>query len=178
MFTSPIQTEWKETSMAILIGMSEGIKGKTYEIEEGRTTIGRNSTNILAFDNATISGRHCEIRKEDKRFKISDLGSTNGTRVNSREIDEAPLRPKDLVQIGAMEFMFDAEDSEIEKENEDYKTNVEVSDDPARTPDTFNSISPFGSRKNNQKIWYFLVGAIGVIALVVVVLFVVKLLAS
>lgn len=164
--------------MAILIGMSDEIKGKTYEIGDGRTTIGRDSTNILVFEDETISGRHCVINNENKHFTISDLGSTNGTRVNSQGITESTLRPKDLIQVGSFEFMFDAEESEIENDEGKPQTHVEISNGPAKTPETFNTISPFGTRKDTQRIWYFLIGAVGVIALVVVVLFVVKLLGS
>lgn len=162
--------------MALLIGMSEGIKGKTYDVADGRTAIGRNSTNILSFDNETISGRHCVIEKNGKRFTVRDLESTNGTRVNSRSITEADLKPKDLIQIGSMEFMFDARPEEVMQTSVETNTSVEVSDGPTEAPKTFNSISPFGSRNDGQKIWYFLIGAIGVIALVAVVLFIVRLL--
>ncbi len=162
--------------MAILIGMSESVRGKTYDIAEERTAIGRNSTNILVFENETISGRHCVIEREGKRFKIRDLGSTNGTRVNSRDIQEAELKPKDLVQIGSMEFLFDAHDDEIENTQVGANTSVQVAPGPAVAPESFSSISPFGSRRDSQRIWYFLIGFLGVLALVVVLLFIHKLL--
>lgn len=162
--------------MALLIGMSDGIKGKTYEIADGRTVIGRNSTNILVFENDTISGRHCVIEKTGKRFVLKDLGSTNGSRVNSRDVDEVDLRPKDLIQIGSLEFMFDAAADEVEGTAVDMHASVEVAEGPAQAPQTFNSISPFGSRKDTHKLWYFLIGVIGIVALVAVVFFVVKLL--
>jgi len=161
--------------MAILIGMSEGIKGKTYDITQDRTAIGRNSTNLLAFENETISGRHCVIEREGKRFTIKDLGSTNGTRVNSHDITEAVLRPKDLIQVGSLEFMFDAKPDEIEQTSVGVEASVEVAEGPVEAPRTFNSISPFGSRKNSQKAWYFLIGVLGVLALATVVLFIIKL---
>lgn len=161
--------------MALLIGMSEGIKGKTYEITGSRTAIGRNSTNVLVFDNETISGRHCVIEKNDKRFTINDLGSTNGTRVNSREIEEVDLRPKDLVQVGSLEFMFDAAPNEVELSPAGTHASVEVAQGSTQVPKTFNSISPFGSRKDSHKGWYFLIGLVGALALVAVILFIVKL---
>jgi len=161
--------------MALLIGMSNGIKGKTYDVANGRTAIGRNSTNILVFENDTISGRHCVIEKTGKRFVLKDLGSTNGTRVNSREITEVDLKPKDLIQIGSLEFMFDADPDEIVGTAVDMHASVEIAEGPVQAPQTFNSISPFGSRKDSHKLWYFLIGVIGVVALAAVVLFIVKL---
>lgn len=162
--------------MALLIGMSSGIKGKTYDVAGGRTAIGRNSTNMLVFENDTVSGRHCVIEKHGKRFVVKDLDSTNGTRVNSREITEVDLRPKDLIQIGSLEFMFDAAPGEVEGTAVDMHASVEVAEGPVQAPLTFNSISPFGSRKDSHKLWYFLIGVIGVVALAAVILFIVKLL--
>ncbi len=164
--------------MAMLIGMSESVRGKTYEIAADRTAIGRNSTNILVFENDTISGRHCVIEREGKKFKLRDLGSTNGTRVNSRPIEEAELRPKDLVQIGSMEFLFDAHDDEIETAHTDLKTSVQVAAGPTHAPESFSSVSPFGSRRDTQRVWYFLIGFLGVIAFVVVAVFLYKLMRS
>lgn len=164
--------------MAMLIGMSESVRGKTYDIATDRTAIGRNSTNILVFENETISGRHCVIEREGKKFKLRDLGSTNGTRVNSREIEEAELKPKDLVQIGSMEFLFDAHQDEIEAARANPQTSVQVAKGPTHAPESFSSVSPFGSRRDTQRVWYFLVGFLGVIALIVVLLFIFKLLQS
>jgi hypothetical protein len=75
-----------------------------------------------------------------------------------------------------MEFMFDARPDEVMQTSVGTNTSVEVADGPTKAPKTFNSISPFGSRNDSQKIWYFLIGAIGVIALVAVVLFIIKIL--
>lgn len=153
--------------MAVLIGMSAEVKGKSYEVVRDKTTIGRNATNLIVIEHPTVSGRHCQITHVGKRFTITDLGSTNGTRVNSREITECDLRPKDLVQVGSVEFMFDAEESEIEDTRSFPQTQVEVSAGPASAPVSFGSISPFGARRrDNMMLWYILIGVIGVLALV------------
>jgi pSer/pThr/pTyr-binding forkhead associated (FHA) protein len=40
------------------------------------------------------------------RFSIRDLGSTNGTRVNGRPVEEQTLRSGDEVEIGMYRFLF------------------------------------------------------------------------
>ncbi len=154
--------------MAFLIGMSAEVKGNNHNLDRDRVSIGRNSTNLITVEHPTVSGRHCTIVREDKRYRVQDLGSTNGTRVNGKDIDDSPLRPKDLLQIGSVEFMFDAEESEWESDTPKVRSeaNVEVSNDPTVKPISFGSISPFGPRsRGNTKMWYVLIGVIGVLAL-------------
>ncbi|OQW98098.1 MAG: hypothetical protein BWK77_00080, partial [Verrucomicrobia bacterium A1] len=93
--------------MAVLIGMSPEVKGKNFDLDLEKTTIGRNATNMIVIDHVTVSGRHCCIVKTGNKFSAVDLGSTNGTRVNSKEIKESNLHPKDLLQVGSVEFLFD-----------------------------------------------------------------------
>ena len=153
--------------MAVLIGMSAEVKGKNYDVVRDKTTIGRNSTNLIVIVHPTVSGRHCQITHAGKRYTLTDLGSTNGTRVNSREITECDLRPKDLVQVGSVEFMFDAEDAEVEDTRSFPQTHVEIAAGPASAPVSFGSISPCGARRrDNMMLWYILIGVIGLLAVV------------
>ena len=152
--------------MAVLIGMSAEVKGKNYVVDREKVSIGRNATNLIAIEHPTVSGRHSHIVHAGKTFTLTDLGSTNGTRVNSREITECELRPKDLVQIGSVEFMFDADEAEVEDTRAFPQTQVEISSGPASAPVSFGSISPFGTRRrDNMMLWYVLIGIIGLLAI-------------
>lgn len=164
--------------MAVLIGMSPEVKGKNFDLDLGKTTIGRNATNMIVIDHATVSGRHCCIMKTGNKFSAVDLGSTNGTRVNSKEIQEADLRPKDLVQVGSVEFLFDAEGMESAEPAQPLAhAKVEVTSGPATAPISFSSISPFGARrKENTALWYTLIIAVGALAIAGVAWFVLTIL--
>ncbi len=153
--------------MAVLIGMSPEVKGKNYELDREKVTIGRNATNMIVLDHPTVSGRHCVISRLGNRYTLTDLGSTNGTRVNGREIKEEDLYPKDLVQVGAVEFLFDAEGAEVAARREELpQPEVVVSTEPATAPITFGSISPFGPRrKQNEALWVALTAVVGLLAL-------------
>ena len=94
--------------MAVLIGMSAEVKGQTHEIDNSGLTIGRSADNNVVIDNATVSGKHCVITLDGDTVVLKDLGSTNGTRVNSDEATETVLKPKDLVQVGSIEFLFNS----------------------------------------------------------------------
>ncbi len=162
--------------MAVLIGMSQDVKGTNLEIGSEKITIGRKSDNTIPIDNPTVSGHHCEVYAEDERYHLRDLGSTNGTRVNNKEVTEVKLRPKDILQVGSIEFMFDASPGELLKDEPEQTANVEVAPGPATAPESFGNISPFGARKaENKGLWFLIIVVLGLVALAAVVIFFVKL---
>jgi len=162
--------------MAVLIGMSQDVKGKSVEIAAEEISIGRKSDNTIPVDNPTVSGHHCVVVKQDQTYLLRDLGSTNGTRVNSQDITEARLKPKDIVQVGSVEFMFDAAPGEVISEESHSDTMVEVAPGPAAAPESFGSVSPFGARNTESRgMWFLVIAGIGILALAVVVFFFFKL---
>lgn len=163
--------------MATLNGISEDVKGRHIELDIDEVSIGRIAENTVVVDNPTVSSRHCVIVKEDAAFVLKDLGSTNGTRLNSRDITEVTLSPKDVVQVGSVEFIFDDESAPAPtrrpsvvttKVTEDYGTGVR--------PESFDSISPFGSQKKDSRgLWVVVIALLGVLAVLAVAFFVIKL---
>ncbi len=149
--------------MAVLIGMSADVKGQTHEIPPEGLSIGRSGDNTITIDNASVSGRHCRIEFSGEEIILRDLGSTNGTRVNAQEIKEATLAPKDLVQIGSVEFLFHSEDIPLSEAEAIYnKTEIVEASGPAVKPQSFSSISPFGARRReNQSAWVLTFALLG-----------------
>jgi pSer/pThr/pTyr-binding forkhead associated (FHA) protein len=166
--------------MAVLIGMSADVKGQTHEIDGEGLTIGRSGENKISINNPTVSGKHCAIQLEGERCVLRDFGSTNGTRVNSKEITEAVLKPKDLVQVGSVEFLFNSEDIPLSEAEAIYnKTEIVEASGPVVKPQSFNSISPFGARRReNQSMWIVVIGVVGALALAVVAFFLYQLFAT
>lgn len=167
--------------MAVLIGMSADVKGKNFSIDKSPFTIGRSSDNSIAIDSVGVSGHHCEIVIDGDRHTLRDCGSTNGTRVNNKDVKEAVLRPKDLVQVGAVEFLFNAEGAATEEEAAGAypQTEVVVADGPTAQPASFSSISPFGARRRESAgNWTLIIILIGVVALAAVGFVLYKMFAS
>ena len=153
--------------MAVLIGMSAEVKGRNFELVKEKISIGRTATNLIVLEHPSVSGRHCTIAHVNNRYILSDNGSTNGTRVNQQEIKEVELKPKDLVQIGSLEFMFDSEVGEAPPPASMVKAEVEEMQGPATAPVTFSSISPFGSRSSqNSRTWITLMILVGILAVI------------
>ena len=69
-------------------------------------TIGRKDSVDLQVDSTQVSREHAVISRQGKKYKIKDLGSTNGTYVNGKQIEEAFLGDGDLVAIAEVEFTF------------------------------------------------------------------------
>jgi pSer/pThr/pTyr-binding forkhead associated (FHA) protein len=72
-------------------------------------TIGRGAQNDLVLDDPdrTISRFHAEIRWEDGRHVLLDLGSQNGTWMDARRVDRVELTPGVPVTIGPYRLIFD-----------------------------------------------------------------------
>lgn len=151
--------------MAKLSGMSGDFKGREYPIEQGEITIGRKTDNVILLDHPTISSHHCRILRSGDSCVLQDLDSTNGTRVNSRDVKESALHHKDLIQLGSIEFLFDA--PELASSGARYTdANAEVATGAMSAPQDFASISPFGAPpKERRGIWYFALFAVGIVAL-------------
>ncbi len=72
--------------------------------------IGRSPLCDLAVPDMTVSWRHAELRWTDGEWILTDLGSTNGTRVNGwRAGDGFAVRPGDHVTFGAASFRVGAD---------------------------------------------------------------------
>ncbi len=88
--------------------------GKVYPLEAAEISIGRDSSNMVAINDAEVSRRHARMELRGTAYMIQDLGSTNGTFVNGTRITGMQvLNPGDTVAFGeGIVLLFDvAEDA-------------------------------------------------------------------
>lgn len=72
-----------------------------------RFTIGRDPSCDLAIADMTVSRQHAQLERTAAGWLLSDLESTNGTRVNGWRVrGQVPVRPGDLVSFGSLEVVF------------------------------------------------------------------------
>ncbi|PTX92167.1 hypothetical protein DB346_24815 [Verrucomicrobia bacterium LW23] len=95
--------------MPKLIGQSEEFQGVTYELKEVTIPVGRLADNGLQIEHSSVSGHHAELVLDEQDYKVRDLDSTNGTRVNGERISEQKLRRNDIVRFGNVELLYDSE---------------------------------------------------------------------
>jgi hypothetical protein len=86
-------------------------EGKRMPVGAGGAVIGRSRECDIVLQDSNVSRRHAEIRPTGgDGWTISDLGSTNGVRVNGRAIDGAtPLQPGDEIAVGTVDVRFEVE---------------------------------------------------------------------
>jgi pSer/pThr/pTyr-binding forkhead associated (FHA) protein len=68
---------------------------------DGELTIGRGEENTLVIGSDQASRRHATIRPDAGGHLLSDLGSTNGTFVNSKAVKERRLVHGDVIRIAS-----------------------------------------------------------------------------
>src|SRR5688500_9638714 len=82
--------------------------GDVFPLQAGqRITLGRANTNRVLLKDELCSREHAEVAFSDGKWRVRDLKSLNGTRVNGKPLEsDWELSPGDLVQLGRSTFVF------------------------------------------------------------------------
>jgi hypothetical protein len=75
-------------------------RGRVYRDIETPITIGREEGNSIQLNDERVSRCHLKIQQDGDRFVLTDLDSTNGTKVNGQESQLRILRFGDVVSVG------------------------------------------------------------------------------
>jgi hypothetical protein len=75
-------------------------------VESTALSLGRGLGNDVILEDTRVSRHHAQLRYRQRRFWLTDLGSTNGTFVNGERVSEAPLRDGDVISLGGLELTF------------------------------------------------------------------------
>lgn len=62
-------------------------------------SVGKSMDNDLIINNPTISRHHLKFERKDGNFYLTDLGSSNHTFVNNKEIEEIKLEDQMIVRL-------------------------------------------------------------------------------
>ena len=91
---------------AVLVVTQGAAAGSRFELSETRVTLGRHPDSDIFLDDITVSRNHAEIYREGLVPRVKDMGSLNGTYLNSRRVEEAGLKDGDELQIGRFKLVF------------------------------------------------------------------------
>jgi hypothetical protein len=80
--------------------------GSRFSLDRDTTTVGRHPDSDIFLDDITVSRRHAVIRHVRDGYEVDDAGSLNGTYVNHKRVETAPLQHLDEVQIGRFVLTF------------------------------------------------------------------------
>ena len=85
--------------------------GRTFPLLPGVTTFGRRADNSCIIQgDPYVSGSHAQIIADGDLFRLTDIGSTNGTLLNGRRLvinEPETLSPGDVILIGGTAMRFE-----------------------------------------------------------------------
>jgi len=103
----------KELLMSLIIQLHEGVAIKKFALDKKLIRIGRDPACEIFIDDKVVSMEHAVIEAVDvpenkgqKEFYIKDLGSTNSTFVNDKQITRQKLNHDDLIRVGWTSLKF------------------------------------------------------------------------
>jgi len=98
------------------VWMLEVVGGDSYPLVDSEVTIGRAAAQALGGSHIgvvdatrTMSKRHAQLRLKDGEWRVSDLGSTNGTFVRAEDGHEAEVAPGTQVAVKGVLLLGDLE---------------------------------------------------------------------
>jgi pSer/pThr/pTyr-binding forkhead associated (FHA) protein len=125
------------------------INGNVHELVSDLITIGRDPDNTIVIGDSSVSSHHAQLQLSGETYRLKDLGSTNGTRVNGIPVTETTLQFGDQIRFGAAEARYegDAIRSQLTpKAREDEATSAKLKAVPAG----FANLSSFQRQKNQE----------------------------
>jgi hypothetical protein len=81
--------------------------GRRFTVGSQPLVIGRLPECEVVLNDSNVSRRHAELRRSGDGVFLTDLGSTNGTRVNGTPIREQILASGDEVSVGSTKLIFE-----------------------------------------------------------------------
>jgi hypothetical protein len=81
--------------------------GRRLVVGPDGATLGRSRQSDVMVDDPNVSRAHAEVRPHGASWVLTDLGSTNGTRLNGRKVSSPEvLKPGDEIELGATTLTF------------------------------------------------------------------------
>jgi Inner membrane component of T3SS, cytoplasmic domain len=99
--------------VACLIGGAGPQAGRILALSRMVSVIGSDPGADVNIPDPSIDARHARIIRDDQGFIIEDLGSANGTFVDSQQIMRARLRDRGSIAFGAIDFTFLADINDL-----------------------------------------------------------------
>jgi pSer/pThr/pTyr-binding forkhead associated (FHA) protein len=81
--------------------------GREIKLETGASwTVGRSKRAGIVINHPSVSRQHFKIVKIQDKYRIQDLGSSRGIKVNGVNVTDSPLNPFDTILAGKVEMQF------------------------------------------------------------------------
>ncbi len=110
-------------TLQVLQGLERGVLHSNLSVP---LTIGREEENSVQLNDERISRCHVKIQQDGDRIILTDLESTNGTRVNGLPVQMTVLHPGDLISLGRCVLLYGSQTEIREHCHELHRRALEV----------------------------------------------------
>ena len=93
----------KSITLRVLDGAD---RGRIFENLNAPISIGREDGNTIQLNDERVSRFHLKIQQDHNELVLTDLQSTNGTKVNNEEVQLRILRHGDMISVGRSTIVF------------------------------------------------------------------------
>jgi pSer/pThr/pTyr-binding forkhead associated (FHA) protein len=99
----------------IIFTLEDGTEIET-ELDSDSITIGRHPDCDVVLPSVSVSGQHATVKHRGDGYFVQDLGTTNGTKLNGVEVEEARLEHGDRLYFGDVPAVFQLVDKPAKSE--------------------------------------------------------------
>ena len=96
-----------EVTLRVLDGAD---RGRVFDEVAPPITIGREEGNTIQLNDERVSRYHIKIQEDNDKLVLTDLESTNGTKVNGEDIQLRILRYGDMITVGRSVLLYGTRD--------------------------------------------------------------------
>jgi pSer/pThr/pTyr-binding forkhead associated (FHA) protein len=135
--TSKVHAARQMTGITIRV-LDGADRGRVFNNLNPPITIGREEGNTIQLNDERISRFHIKIQEDHEKLVITDLESTNGTKVNNEDVQLRILRFGDMIQVGRSVLLFGSREqiaqrlSRLRRDEADGTSDVEQLDKAAQ----------------------------------------------
>jgi hypothetical protein len=101
-------------------------RGREFKQLPTPVTIGREEGNTVQLNDERISRYHIKIQEDDGKLVLTDLESTNGTRVNGEDVQLRILRFGDVIAVGRSVLLYGTRDQIVGRLDELREHGLEI----------------------------------------------------
>ena len=98
--------------------IQNGTTQREVDLTEPVISFGRAPENSVVLEEKEASRRHFQIERTEQGFKLVDLESRNGTRVNDRVVNQQLLADGDRIRLGSTVLLFEGAPAPVRPEPE------------------------------------------------------------
>lgn len=125
--------------------------------------IGREEGNDIMITHPSVSSNHAQLKLEGGDYRLVDLNSTNGSRVNDEKVDQTILRNGDVVMLGNIILSYQSDNTIEAPALPEADNKVNIQQTSSGQPGEFKNLAPFKKPDSTKSSAFSLPVAIGIL---------------